>query len=718
MADKLSDLEIISVLQAEHSGAIGFDTDKGSISETRQELLDRYYGRPYGDELPGRSQVVSRDVLDTVESMMPSIMKIFTAGDDIVRFEPVTEDDEDDAEQATELLNHTFYKDNDGFSIIYTLFKDALLQKVGYVAYWWDVSEETKTEHYMDLTPEQVDDVYAGLDNGEVEYELLDQEEYTKMVEMPVEQQDPATGQIIEGIAEQPVQLTRLKIRCTRTRKQAKIVNIPPEDAAISERTPDLDDARYFVIRFHRTVSDMVEEGVPYEKAVELAETEHEGRYDSEVLSRHDDEEGDTSEGNLSADKSQWPITEYYHFIKIDVDGDGKSERRLIRTAGMTNNSYIISNEEVDDVQAVAITPIPVPHKFFGVCPAEMVTDIQRVKTTLWRQKLDNLYLMNNKRHVLDMDRANEFTIDDLLQNRPGGIVRTEGQGAITPLPTENIGTDVYNAIEYMDTLKEMRTGMTRYNQGLDADSLNKTATGVNMIMGAAQERQELIARVFGNGIKKLFKKLYKLLLKHQDYARTVRLRNDFVEVDPRALNADMDLTVNVGLGTGNKDQMLGHLMNLSMLQEKYFQLGLVGPEQLYNSAEKIVENMGLKTAEPYFMNPSNEESAQQMQQGQPQDDGGAAQAEADMAVKQAEIQAKTQAESQKIQANMQGKMAEIEANMALEREKFAQEIAFEREKFAQEMQLRRDELFTEAQLKDKSLNMQQATATNLGAEA
>ena len=261
------------------------------------------------------------------------------------------------------------------------------------------------------------------------------------------------------------------------------------------------------------------------------------------------------------------------------------------------------------------------PHRFYGRSVSELVEDVQLVKSTVMRQLLDNMYLTNNNR-VAIMDGM--VNLDDLLTVRPGGVVRTKQPPSqvMMPMQSQTISQQAFPLLEYLDTVRESRTGVTRYNQGLDADSLNKTATGVNALMSQSQMRMELIARVFAEtGVKDLFKRIFELTCKYQDKERVVELNNQFIPVKPTEWRNRYNISITVGLGTGSSEQQIGMLNNILERQLQAFQLQggqeypMVSLKNIYNSLAKIIENAGLKNVENYFVNPDQGKSMVQPKQ-------------------------------------------------------------------------------------------------------
>tara|TARA_R100000951_G_scaffold30249_1_gene26063 strand:+ start:26 stop:1456 length:1431 start_codon:yes stop_codon:yes gene_type:complete len=329
----------------------------------------------------------------------------------------------------------------------------------------------------------------------------------------------------------------------------------------------------------------------------------------------------DESPLNDAPDESTQDIEIYECYVKCDMDGDGVAELRKVIVAG-SEASTILSNMPCDFIPFCSLTPIPMPHRFYGRSVSELVEDVQLVKSTVMRQLLDNMYLTNNNR-VAIMDGM--VNLDDLLTSRPGGVVRTKQPPSqvMMPMQSQTISQQAFPLLEYLDTVRETRTGVTRYSQGLDAQSLNKTATGVNTLMSQSQMRMELVARVFAEtGIKDLFKRIFELTCKYQDKERIVELNNQFVPIKPTEWKNRYNVTITVGLGAGSKDQQIVILNNILERQLQAFQLQggqefpMVSLKNIYNSLTKIVENAGLKNVENYFVNP---DQGKQMVQPKPE---------------------------------------------------------------------------------------------------
>ena len=601
MADKVSELELKNIIGQEINNSMGYMG--GNLSSQRKKSLEYYMGEPLGTEIDGRSQVVSTDVADTVETILPNLLKIFTASDQTVKCEPVKAEDVALAEQATNYINYIFNKDNNGFSILYTWFKDALIEKNGIVKVYWDESEKVEQETYQNLNDEEYKILIDNDDVEVVEEESFVDEKAKEQLE-ELKQLAEAQGQDIGDIP--TPKLYNCIIKRTTSSGKVKIENIPPEEFLIERNAKTIEDANFVAHRVLKTRSDLIQMGFDRDVVVDLP-TQNTVTMNDERLARFADI--DESSLNDAPDESTQDIEIYECYVKIDMDGDGIAELRKVIVAGGNANT-ILENMPCDFIPFCSLTPIPMPHRFYGRSVSELVEDVQLVKSTVMRQLLDNMYLTNNNR-VAIMDGM--VNLDDLLTSRPGGVVRTKQPPSqvMMPMQSQTISQQAFPLLEYLDTVRETRTGVTRYSQGLDADSLNKTATGVNTLMSQSQMRMELIARVFAEtGIKDLFRRIFELTVKYQNKERIVELNNKFVAVSPTEWKNRYNISITVGLGAGSKDQQIVMLNNILQKQLQAFQLQgnkeypMVTLKNIYNSLAKIIEEAGLKNVENYFVNP------------------------------------------------------------------------------------------------------------------
>ena len=615
-SSKITETELLSRIRSEVTDALGYDD---TIAEQRQLAMEYYYGLPFGNEVDGRSQFVDRTVMDTIEWIKPSLMRIFASGEEMVIFQPHGPEDVEQAKQATDYVNYVFQKDNPGWEILYSWFTDALLQKNGIVKCWWDESDTWNREEYSNLT----DDEFAVL----IAQTGVDVLEHTPPGE---EQTDDYTSVTTKGHS--------VVIKRDLSRGRIKVEPVPPDEFLISREAKTIEEARFVCHRVRKTLSEL-REMYPHKdiEADDLGSGD-EDSFSGERFSRY--------RFDLSADFEQpWgtgvefeeALQEYWlheSFVRTDYDNDGIAELRKVCTVG----DFVLANEEIDRIPFVSLTPIKIPHKFFGLSVADLVMDLQRIKSILMRNLMDNMYSQNFGRYAVLEGQAN---LDDLLTQRPGGVVRVKSPNAIMPLPTPPLESYSFEMLEYLDSIREARAGVSKPTQGLSADALTShtTATAVNAVMTAAQSRLELIARNFAEtGVKTLMQYIYELLQKNQDKERVVQLRNEWIEVRPDMWRDKMDCTVSVGIGQGNKDQQLMHLSSLMQFASESLSGGLsiVNEQNMYNIGTAMLRNMGFQNVDDYLTNP--EDIPPEPEGPSPEEE--AAQAELDLKRKELDIKA------------------------------------------------------------------------------
>jgi hypothetical protein len=602
--DRLEDLELKNTIQSHIQNSLGFLG--GTLSAEREKSLEYYQGDKLGNEIDGRSQVVSTDVADTIESLLPNLLRVFTASDKVVVCEPVKADDAPLADQATAYLNHVFYKENDGFQLLYNFFKDALLEKNGILKIYYDKIQKVEYETYQNLTQAEKDALNDTQDEIEVVEETITvdekaKENFEKQIESLQQQ-----GLNTEEVQTPNFNLYNCKIKRTNTKGSIKVQSVPPEEFLIDRMAVKLEDANFVSHRVQMTRSELISMGYDKED-VESLPTSDASTLNTERLARYQNIEDFPF--NTSDNISTQLVTVYENYVRYDADGDGIAELRKILSVG-ESSEFILENMPCDSIPFVSVTPIPMPHRFYGRSVSELVEDIQLMKSTVMRQLLDNMYLTNNNR-VAVMDGM--VNMDDLLTSRPGGVVRTKQapNQVMQPIQAQPISQQAFPLLEYLDTVREVRTGVTKYNQGLDSDSLNKTATGISAIMNQTQMRSELIARIFAEtGVKDLFRKMFELSVKYQDKEKIIQLNNQYIPVMPTEWKNRFNITIQVGLGTGTKEQQLIILNNILDKQLQAFNLQgqrefpMVNLKNIYNTLSKMIENAGLKTVDSYFINP------------------------------------------------------------------------------------------------------------------
>ena len=582
MADKYTEEELVARIREEITDSLGYGDE---ISQQRERAMEYYYGLPFGNEVEGRSQFIDSTVQDTVEWIKPSLMRVFAAGDDMVKFTPHGPEDVAMAEQASDYVNYVFTKDNPGFEILYSWFTDALLSKNGIIKVWWDETEESTREEYKGLTEPEL-------------MALLTSSEVSVIAHTEVEE---VTQDGEENIV--PIVLHDIVVRRAERDGRIKIENVPPSEFLISREAKAIPQARFVCHRVRKTLSEL-REMYPDQnlEPEDLGGDEDDAAFSSERESRFDFDNS-SSFGFSEPEEALRSYLVHESYLKTDFDGDGIAELRKVCVVG----NYVLENDPVDATPFVSITPISIPHKFFGLSVADLVMDLQLMKSTLMRNLMDNMYNMNFGRYAVLEGQAN---LDDLLTQRPGGVVRVKSPNAITPLTTPPLEPYSFQMLEYLDGVRESRAGVSKMSQGMNENALTShtTATAVNAVMSAAQSRVELIARNFAEtGVKDLMLVIYKLLYKFQDKERMVMLRNEWVPVRPDVWKDKYDCTVSVALGSGNKDQQMAHLSQMLSFAGEAMGGGLriVNEQNMYNLGAALVKAMGFQNVSDFLTDPS-----------------------------------------------------------------------------------------------------------------
>ena len=648
-----------------------------------REKAGRYYrGEPFGDEGEGRSRVVSRDVADTVRAILPSMMRIFFGGERVMEFSPVGPEDAEMAEQATDYVHYVFTRDNRGFMTLYSAIKDALLRRTGAIKTWWDDSTEVAFENYEGID----DEAYALLQDDE-EIEILEESAHPDAAgQAAIDEQMAQMQQQMEAMAQSgqemppeamqlpepppPPMLHDVSVRRTRQRGRIRVEAIPPEELLIARGARSFQDADVVGHRVELTLSDLVAMGYDRDEIEEQLGSDS-LRSNEERMARHpEDFQGASGDGSVRK------VLYTEAWAKLDEDEDGIAELRKFCCVG--DQFHVLRSEPATHVPIADLCPDPEPHRAIGWSIFDLVHDIQRIKSQLLRGMLDSLaQSINPRAGVVE----SEVNMADVLNNEIGSVIRMRRPGMYQPFETPFVGQAAFPAIEYMDRLKEKRTGITDATQGLDAATLQSTtAAAVNATVEAAQQQIELIARIFAEtGITQLYHNLLRLVVQHQDKPRMVRLRNKWVEMDPRSWNLDMDLIVDPALGTGTWEKRLQVLSMVAEKQEMLLQtLGpnnpLVTIGQYSNTLHRMLEAAGYSDGERYFNRLPLDFQLPEPPQGQGEESDPTA---ALVEVQREEIQANIQ----KKQAELQLQQMETEARLTLEREKMLRQDDRERDR-------------------------------------
>ncbi len=578
---KLGDKELQALVMQRYGDAM---TEHDITAERRARALDFYYGRPLGNEIDGRSQIVSKDMMDTIEWLMPSLMRIFTTKQ-AVQFDPDGPDDEVLAKQESEYVRHVLWKQNDGFMVIYSWLKDALMQQVGYVIYWWEEEEKVCKEEYTGLSQDQVTLVYQELEKqGEVEVEAFE------------------AAHTAPGVQ----QAFDIKFKIKKKSGKLKVEAIPPDEVIVSGDCRGNVKKAKFAGRLRKvTRSDIMDMGFSRAEVEKVTDFVWKP-LDTSTSSNTDKDKDD------GVDWATREMALLECFTSIDVDDDGYAEKRHFLMHG---DGFLV-NEDADDIQMESWTPIPMPHKHAGVDMFDLTEDSQRINTGLTRSLLDNAYFGNNQRIIYDKNTVN---VSMLQINRPGGHVANDGpvMGAFAQLPVNDIGPRLLPIIQHFQGRREKATGIGEMTTGVDADVLAQSTKGAYMqAAGAANQRIEAIARVFAEtGLSSLFSSMHKMLMKHQDWPTRFKIKNEWVEVNPTEWKERANMTVSVGLGTAGKEEIRANLGLMGQAMQQLAQVpGLIQAKNAYAYGMRLQSELGFE-GDDFITDPSSPEYTEFMKQ-------------------------------------------------------------------------------------------------------
>jgi len=658
--------QLCTVIDRLSRQAIGAD----DLSETqRAEAMEFYLGEARGELAPpdteGRSRVVSKDLMDTVEWAMPALMDVFASADDIIRFEPDGQEDEQACQDATNYIGYLIHRKNeDGFITIHDAIKSALITRTGYGKCYVDESQDYREERYGPLT--------------EAEVHALDQDPEVEIVEMVEAEPLQAPGP--QGVQVLPTFLVKVK----RTEKVLQFRNegVPPEEMRVARDTRSLSECSFIEHRRQVTMSYLREQDYDEAKVAALAADGGRETGNEDVDARHSYDETDP-DGQEPADDSQRLVWLSESYLKVDFDGDGKTEYRRVVKAEKT----VFTNEVTDDHPFWLMAPILMPYKIVGLSMWDLVEDLQRIKTALQRQVLDNVYLANAP--MREVVTENVVDMDELLSPRVGGLVQVKSLNSVREIATPFLGAPALDLLNRVDEIRDTRTGVTEMNSAVGAESFAKSnvgSQGVQALMQAGAQRIRLIARVLAEtGFKRMYWLMLKNVTQHQDRAQQVKINNRWLTIDPREWKNKYNMTVSVGVGTFGRAQQVANLATLGAMQQQLMPMGLANPSTLYNTAKRTAEAMGYRDADQFFTAPQMGPDGKPVQGPPPPQPG------------QAEAQALIQAEQIKAQATMAKAKMDNETRLVVEREKIASEERVAMFKAQQQIALQREQAVLEA---------------------
>lgn len=655
---KMTPEEIATILQLEYEAA-ELDTE---ICDEQDAAVDYYDGEPIGTEVEGRSQVILNVVNETVDYMTISVLRPFVSGDKTVEFEAKTEEDEEGAEEATDAINQSFMRDQDGYRVLRDWLSDGLLVKYGAVKPAC-VTEEKVSRETFTVDADQL----AALDVGMLEGMEGELEDYT----------DNEDGTFT------------VRIKTTKDVKRYIDIPIPRREFRFSQRARNEDDADYLCHVVMKTRSELVEMGFDRDQVYDLP------MYDGEDIHERNNDKYDNDWEQEDSSPALQQVLLKEEYARMDIDDDGIAERvKVFRVADqilIDSETGQPSIETIDQQPIVVFTPFPRSHRLVGNSLADKVMAIHAIKTTTARQMMDGMYSSNMPRPMVNMNSVHESTISDLLTPVPGAPIRYNGE-APQPYQTNFDVSKSLTVMQYWNGEQESSSGVTRLNRGLSADSLNgETATEFNGMQASAEQYEEFIARNFAECLSRLFSKKLKLM-KDEGEKISIKMKGQYREVDPSTWPDDVNVNIRVGLGTGKKDQKIGHLMTVAQLQADGLEVGLVDNEKLYKTADGIIQSMGLGQTDDYFLNPA--EAQELGSEGE------------DINPDVLAAQMKGQNDAQKIQNDYQLKMQSLQMSamesvqkLQLEREKAQKQFNLSQEKAINDAELAQNKATFEAQM-------------------
>ena len=586
--EESSMIDLVGVIKSEMDDAKDFIHQVG---EERSESTEYYLGSEPEATSTLQSEFISTDVRDTVLFMLPSVMRTFFGTKKVVEFVPNGPEDIPLAEQQTDYINYIVQQKNQGFNVMYSAFKDALVRKTGFVKGFWDDSITASTHEYTGLDPQSYQALVLD-PNVEIVEESVTMETITTL--------DPVSGE--EVVQEIPA-MYDITIRRVKAKNQVCLEAIPPEEVLISRHARDIKSASYVAHRMIKSVSELVAMGYDQDEIEEYAS------YAGTTL---DPESYDEQQARNPFDNMVYPdrndsggkdVLYIEHYLFYDFDGDGIDERIRVCTVG--DGLHVLNVEQWDDLPIVMFCPDPEPHTAIGSCPADYLKPIQAAKSQIMRDTLDSLGHSIFPRMAVVEGQVN---IDDVLNTDIGQPIRVRAPGMVQPFSVPFVGKEAFPVLGYLDESKENRTGVSKASAGLNADALqSSTKAAVAATMSGAQGRIELICRHFAEGgMKDLFTLINNLVIKHQNSQDVFRLNGKFIPVDPRYWNADKDLIVNVAISKSSDEEKFAILGSVAGKQEQILQtLGpnnpMVSLQQYANTLSRMIEMAGFKDPESFI---------------------------------------------------------------------------------------------------------------------
>ena len=580
--------QLRSVIQSYVDDSVAFTENE--VSQQQADSLRYYYGeKPAAAPTKGRSSVVSRDVADGVDWVMPSLMRIFQGDKDVVRFKPQNAQDIQQAKQEQQYVNYIFNEENNGYMLTHDFLQDGLLAKNGVFKVYQEEKMFKSFDDYSGLTLDQLKLLLAPEEN-----ELIGRTD--------IETEDGTYFDV--------------RIAKRGSSSSTKVCVVPAEELIVDNRATGVNDATFMAHRQLRTRSDLLAMGFDIDLVMSSQVADTTASYTkNQVYSARRSVDStnyftDDSHNNTMSEKI-W-VNECY--IYLDFDGDGYAELRRVFT---TEKGDILSNDLCDEMPFATASPFRMSHKFYGRSMYDVLKEVQDIKTALLRNLLDNMYNINNGRYEVVDGQVN---LDDLMNNKLGGAVRVKQSGMIKPLSAPALPSHNFDMLSYFDQIRTDRSGVSERSKGLDSNVLhsNQAASSVWSQMGQAEQRIEFIARMFADGFKDMFKLLRNCVIRHQNAESIMEVNGKFVPVDPRSWSSSRNVIVSAGIGNNNKEQRMAYMGQLIQVTQSVINSGgkdiLVNDSNIYTQLLEYTKLAGFDNAEEFWTDPNSEQSQQAKQ--------------------------------------------------------------------------------------------------------
>jgi hypothetical protein len=652
---------LLAAIDAAKENAYGTD-EQSTLGTRRRRAIEAYLGLNTNPAPEGRSQVVDRSVYESIQTQLPSLVKIFAgSSEEVCKCTPLGPDDEMAAEQHTAVLNYIVTQQNRWEQICADWIHDAMLLANSYCMAYWDDSENIVQETYEGQSDDQVASLLADTSISVVQHSQSIDEEATALAQKEFQQQaQQAMQQGVQLPPPQPIASHDLVIERKEHDGKVCIRVLPPEHCYVSADTPDwtLKECPYFEFKQEKTIAELRAQGLDVPD--DIGDDEDDDSVETTARDRFDEDRfGDDAKGSM---RRVWARMVW---IRADAEGDDKSRLYYAILVGRT----VLFCQQVARIPVSSMTAQPLPHRHIGMSEAETVDDIQDIRTAVTRGGLDNLALANAGRHAI----SSRVSLEDFLDNRPGGVVRMlddslPAEGHIMPLVHPVAFEQIIGSLEYFDQIRQNRTGASRYFSGTDAGAINKTAAGTMALQNMASMRVEHKARMMAPAVEELFACVQEILQKHSNKALTIKLRGKWTTVDPQAWRTKRDLRISVGVGAGNKESMAMQLQGQLGAQLQLMPLGLARPENLYATVIELAKLGGFANPERFWTDPTT--SPPMPQPPSPE----MVKAQSAMQIKQMELQANAQqfqmemqAKYQELQVQHEAKIREVQASLELQ---------------------------------------------------